>query len=101
MSPFEIERRLYKCRHLQQIDLDRLVAREVPKEALWSPDCVAKSAVIFHADRSLFDFADEVNDQSGAGDAYLILARNQFGDAADLVAWQPRSGNVAVWLGRA
>jgi hypothetical protein len=99
MTPREIEQRLYACAHLQQADLDRLVRAGIPKTAIWRPDCIARASVVFHPKR-LFDFAEEVKDGGEVGDAYIVLARSEMGDVADLVAWQPRSSNVASWLGR-
>jgi len=56
--------------------------------------------VVFDEDAPLFDFASE---RPGvvAAPAIIILARGNFGDEADLVAWSPRSGRLAAWLGSA
>jgi hypothetical protein len=48
----------------------------------------------------LFDFAEDVG-EDGATPAFVFVARDEFGDACDLVAWAPSEARVAAWLGRA
>jgi hypothetical protein len=100
MTSLDISDRYFRCQHLRQRDLDRLVDAGVPHEASYQPDSIAKSSVVFGSEY-LFDFAEELYDPSGAGEAYIFVARNEFGDLWDLVAWQPKSGRLASWLGRA
>jgi hypothetical protein len=56
--------------------------------------------VVLFRDRPLFDFAEDVGDE-GVVPAFVFLARSEFGDVFDLVAWAPGEARVAAWLGRA
>jgi hypothetical protein len=82
MSLFQIEQRYFACDHLRQVDLDRLVSAGIPPHSLFQPDCIARARVAFSASGT-FDFADEINDETEVGEAFILIARDQFGDVAD------------------
>jgi hypothetical protein len=94
-------------------DLDRLHQRLAPPrlneikrfrevgvspEALSSPELPARADVVFHDDRPLFDFVDEIGD-GGAIAGFIFLARDDEGDPCDLVAWSPQAKRIAAWYG--
>jgi len=82
-----------------------LLAKGVTTQAIsGDPDlmgyAVAGADVVFDDHSRLFDFGSERPDEI-TSPAIVILARSNFGDEADLVAWSPRSGCLAAWLGAA
>jgi len=77
--------------------LKRLRERGVSVDALCEPELPAQAQVVMRD--SVFDFADECDD--AAVDAVIFLARDEFGDPADLVAWDPRGNRIAGWYGAA
>jgi hypothetical protein len=101
MTPREIEKRLYACRSPRQADLDRFVAKTVPPAALYMPDCVARAHVEFCDWAPRFEFADGREAQGDAVCVFVFAARDGFDETIDLVAWEPKSGRVASWLGLA
>lgn len=81
-----------------QAALSRLVhGYGVPPVAIYDPDPVLVARVV-PADGGLFEWAgDEAED---ALPCILFLARDEIGEASDIVAWEPTSGFLAGWLGR-
>ena len=80
-----------------------LLAQGVPVEALaHDPNflamALATAQVVFDEHAPSFNWR-EPGDDDGEG-AICILARNRFGEVADVVAWSPRSGHVATHYGR-
>jgi hypothetical protein len=47
-----------------------------------------------------FEFARDARDASGAIVAVVFLASDDLGNAFDLAAWEPKTGRLALWLGR-
>jgi hypothetical protein len=47
----------------------------------------------------LFQFAKHRHDATGAVRAIIFAARNTLGEIVDVAAWQPGSGEVALWQG--
>lgn len=85
-------------RSLMQSEIDWLVKTNgVPSVALgWDPGLdgfVVKAANVAFAHRS-FDINAE------GQTALIFAARDSSGDVVDVVAWQPRDGQVATLLGR-
>ena len=81
-------------------EFDRFLKSGVPARALVYPELPARARVVLFPDRPLFDFADDMGGD-GAAPAFVFVARDEFGDACDLVAWAPSEARVAAWLGRA
>lgn len=92
-------------RPLGDRDFDWLRAQGVPGPAvnwcagLFSPLLLAP--VVF-GPRRRFDFARDIPDSEiSRVTAYTVLLKDEAGDPLDVVAWHPRSGKIATWLGRA
>lgn len=97
----ELERRLLGCSGLRADDLRRFATAGIPLRPLWDPDQLARADVVFAERLPCFEFASESNDDPETIEAYVFLARDAFGEPIDLVAWQPRSGQIASWQGAA
>jgi hypothetical protein len=90
--------------NLKQADLDWLISQGVSADALaHDPDeigfLIAKANVVFDDDANGFSFASEIPDHAPTA-AYTILARDEDGEIADIVAWRPRDSVVAAWARR-
>lgn len=85
-------------RRLNSYDVDKLVRLGIPADALASPTPVRASYV--HFSQSQFEF-DHHSQREEGEPANLVLSRNGWGEAIDLVAWCPSTGRLATWLGRA
>jgi hypothetical protein len=96
----DIEDRFHRLSSVRWSEFDRFMKSGVPARALVYPELPARARVVFFPDRPLFDFAEDVG-EDGFVPAFVILARDEFGDACDLVAWAPGEARVAAWLGRA
>ena len=96
----DVEERFDRLPSLRWSEFDRFLKSGVPARALVYPELPARARVVLFPDRPLFDFAEDVGDD-GAAPAFVFLARDEFGDACDLVAWAPGEARVAAWLGRA
>jgi hypothetical protein len=59
--------------------------------------CLSAAAVFFEP-RNLFSFASEAAGEETV-QAIVFVARDDFGTECDLVAWAPKSGGIAAWLG--
>src|SRR5580658_363337 len=78
-------------------EFQRLMGDGVSAAALIWRDLPARELVIFHDNRSLFDFA--AAGEEGAISALIFLAYDEFGDPADLVAWDPQQERIGAWFG--
>jgi hypothetical protein len=96
----DIEDRFHHLPSLRWSEFDRFLKSGVPARALVYPELPARARVALFPDRPLFDFAEDAGDD-GAAPAFVFLARDEFGDACDLVAWAPGQVRVAAWFGRA
>ena len=96
----DVEKRFDRLPSLRWSEFDRFLKSGVPARALVYPDLPARARVVFFPGRPLFDFAEDVGEEV-AVPAFVFLARDEFGDACDLVAWAPGEARVAAWLGRA
>jgi hypothetical protein len=96
----DIEERFHHLPSLRWSEFERFLKSGVPARALVYPELPARARVVFFPDRPLFDFAEDVG-EDGAAPAFVFVARDEFGDACDLVAWAPSEARVAAWLGRA
>jgi hypothetical protein len=95
-SPDEIEQR-YQLLPLTSLAwLKRLKELGVSVDALCEPELPGQAQVVMH-DGFLFDFADEAD--GTPVDAVSFLARDEEGEPADIVAWEPRSKRLAAWYG--
>jgi hypothetical protein len=102
VTPHEIEKRLYACSYLRAIDLSRFSAAGVPITALYQPDILARAQIEFAEQLPLFEFVDaKAEGLASASWAMIFIARDGFGEISDLVAWSPKSGRLAAWLGAA
>jgi hypothetical protein len=95
-----VEERFDRLTSLRWAEFDRFLKSGVPARALIYPDLPARARVVLFPDQPLFDFAEDVG-EDGATPAFVFVARDEFGDACDLVAWAPSEARVAAWLGRA
>jgi hypothetical protein len=107
MSPalpdVEVEERFARFSSLHWSEFRRFLDRGVPSPALVYPELPARARVVFFADRPVFDFVEDLEDegeQERAAAAFIFLARDELGDPCDLVAWEPVSARVAAWYGR-
>jgi hypothetical protein len=79
--------------------LKRLTEMGVSLDSLAEPELPTSGHVVF-LDDNIFDFADETHGGS-ASEAMLLLARDEFGEPADIVAWKPKAQRLAAWYGNA
>lgn len=86
---------------LRFTELRSLQALDIQLDALRGPEAPAKRhRVVFHTGRPFFDFAGERRVEGDGLPAIIFLARDELGQPADLVAWEPAKGRLAAWLGR-
>jgi hypothetical protein len=76
----------------------RLKALGVSAESLAEPELPASADVVFFDD-NFFDFGDEAHGGQ-LSEAMLLLARDELDDACDIVAWESKTGRLALLLGR-
>ena len=101
--PHEIEKRFYgkqSCRLLRAGERDRFRAAGVAQLDLGVPDMVLAAPVVF-LDNHSFLFLDELDEPEEVAPAFVMIYRDDDGDAIDLAAWSPTSERLATWLGRA
>jgi hypothetical protein len=101
--PNEIEGLFYQspsCRVLRSGEISRFKASGVAVCDLASPDMILAASVDFSED-SRFLFVDEIDDPAAATSAFVMLCRDDFGEAIDVAAWSPPTGRLATWLGQA
>jgi len=78
--------------------LQRLKDRGVTGEALAEPELPATGHVVFYdGGSSMFGFPEHGGQSY---EAWLFLARDELGRPSDIVAFEPRRGLKASWLGR-
>lgn len=78
-------------------------AREVPfvnlgMTAHGDLSMVRADSVVFRKPRR-FEFARYAKRADDAVQAFTFIARDQFGEPADIVAWEPRENRLATWRG--
>jgi hypothetical protein len=101
--PHEIERLFYRrhsSRVLRSGELSRFHSSGVAPSDIASPDMVLAASVEF-LDDCHFLFVDEIDDPAAATSAFVMLCRDDFGEAIDVAAWSPPTGQLATWLGQA
>jgi hypothetical protein len=72
-------------------ELRWLLAKGITGDAMALPWPIRGSSVIF--DGTVFSFADS------GGDRAVIFRAEDLAATVDLIAWQPRTGQLATWLG--
>jgi hypothetical protein len=77
----------------------RFLHEGVRSPALVYPELPRRGRVVFHDERPVFDFADDVCEDGV--DALIFLARDDLGDPCDLVAWTSSRRKLASWFGAA
>jgi hypothetical protein len=97
----EIEERFATLKTLNWGEFQRFLNYGVSSRALVYPELPARARVVFEPRARFFDFADERGDDSAAKPAFIFIARDEFSEACDLIAWEPSSGRLAPWYGRA
>lgn len=83
-----------ECRPVSDIQRQWMLGQGVPASVLMSEDAPAFARVSFD-ENGLFEL-----DPGGEG-ALIFLGREADGPPIDLVAWRPKAGTLATWLGRA
>jgi hypothetical protein len=81
--PEELERNWHRLPPISVAWLKRLKERGVSVEALSAPELPVQAKVVMHGD--CFDF----DDGCLSSGALVFLARDDFGEPSDLVAWSP------------
>jgi hypothetical protein len=89
-----VSARLFRCRPLAQKQINSLVQLDIPGLALVKPLCLATDDVFFSSGR--FEFGA---DAKGHSVSAIIIPAIGHGGLIDLVAWLPKSGALASWLG--
>jgi hypothetical protein len=85
-------------RSLKQSEIDHFKAQGVSAIALGAPWSVTADRVVFSGGAA-FDFARDVGEDNAV--CSLIIGVLGIDGLVDLVAWEPKSGRMASWLGRA
>ncbi|MGF3025565.1 hypothetical protein ACQVP2_22405 [Methylobacterium aquaticum] len=101
--PADPEREQAKGLPLRPVDVEWFAARGLlgrPACTRYGLDLLMRDLVVFDR-RQRFEFARDVGGPGpGAMSVYTVPARDAAGDVVDVVAWHPRSGRIASWLGR-
>jgi hypothetical protein len=92
-----VSARLSSCRPLTQEEINSFVQLGIPGLALVKPLCLAAADVSFGI-RGRFEFESEANDKLVSA---MIIPAIGHGGLIDLIAWLPKSGALASWLGAA
>jgi hypothetical protein len=96
----DIESRFYQSgRILRPTERERFKVLGVDLVDLALPDMVLGSSVVF--DGASFLFVDELDCPTDVSPAFVLLCRDDEGNAIDIAAWSPSSARLATWLGRA
>lgn len=100
MTPTDLISAWQECSHLSQSQINRFLAAGVSIDALSAdPDdygfAVATDLVAF--DGCQFAFERHLRQPGECERAFIVPARDQFGEIADLVAW--RGERLATWCG--
>jgi hypothetical protein len=96
------ERRYLQLRPIQWDEYAGLMRLGVPGPAIIWPDLPARADVVFRTDKPLFDFAADLPvdfDDEAVVSAMVLLACDEDGYAADLVAWTTNPYRIASWFG--
>jgi len=101
MTPCDLIEVWQECPHLTQGQIDRLLGSGVSEEALaFDPDdygfALAADSVAF--DGAQFTFERHMRQPAECERAFIVPARDQFGEIVDLIAW--RGEQLATWCGR-
>ncbi len=101
-APIDIVAEHALCRSLSQAHIDALITEGVPSSALlhdangcWS--LILRDRLVLTGER--FEFARYRSSDNAVG-AFILIAADEFGEPADLIAWRP-GGRPSTWLGRA
>jgi len=94
----EVEARFAKLDTLTWPQYRWLIDRGVPSPAIVYPEMPAHADVVFHSNMPFFDFPDEIDEEVETIGAMILLARDEFDSPCDLVAWQPKTGQIAPWF---
>lgn len=100
MSPSDIIEIWRECPHLLQCQIDKLTGAGISVEALSSDPtdwgfALAADHVAF--DGTQFTFERHMRQPGKCVSAYIVPARDEFGEIADLCAW--RGEHLATWCG--
>jgi hypothetical protein len=98
-----LERRYLQLRPIQWDEYLVLMRLGVPAPAIIWPDLPARAHVVFRAGKPQFDFAADLptDREDEAVSAIILLALDEEGYAADLVAWTTTPYRIASWFGAA
>jgi hypothetical protein len=89
----------WNARPLWQSDLDHFVALGISGLGLANPDMVLKAGIILDDGGNTFVF-EHHTDTDGGRDAFILPVEGSSG-IIDLIAFDPETGLLATWLGRA
>jgi hypothetical protein len=89
----------WNARPLWQSDLDHFASLGISGLGLANPDMVLKAGIILDDGGNTFVFEHHTDTDSGA-DAFILPVEGTSG-IIDLVAFDPETGLLATWLGRA
>lgn len=95
----QIEARFKALERIRLSEMASLIRRGVSALSLVTPELPARARVAFGYDRPWFDFADEVDDDRQIETVLIFLARDEYGEVVDLIAWAPASSRVGAWFG--
>ena len=89
----------WNARPLWQSDLDHFAALGISGLGLANPDMVLKAGIILDDGGNTFVF-EHHRDTDGGRDAFILPVEGTSG-IVDLIAFDPETGLLATWLGRA
>jgi hypothetical protein len=89
----------WNARSLWQSDLDYFAVEGIRGLDLANPDMVLKAGIILEADGDTFIFEHHTDTDEGR-DAFVLPVEGATG-ITDLIAFDPETGLLATWLGRA
>jgi hypothetical protein len=89
----------WNARSLWQSDLDYFAAEGIRGLDLANPDMVLKAGIILEDDGDTFIFEPHTDTDEGR-DAFVLPVEGATG-ITDLIAFDPETGLLATWLGRA
>jgi hypothetical protein len=89
----------WTARPLWQSDLDHFAALGISGLDLANPDMVLKAGIILDDGGNTIVFEHHTDTDSGT-DAFILPVEGTFG-IVDLIAFDPETGLLATWLGRA
>lgn len=90
-------------RDLRQADIDWLTAQGVNGLALAKTYCGDFSFLLVDRvtflDKQRFEFVRYLQGPFETASVFTMIIKNVEGESADILAWHPRTGQVATWLG--